>query len=72
MDSLDQGHPGGSLPVWETRTDNAKIRGDFVDASSSGNQLLLDGQQRAGSLYRIVRGNAPNLFDVSESNERRH
>lgn len=62
MDSLYRNHPVGSLLVWTTRTENAKVRGDGQLAAGTV-KLLLDGQQRITTLYGIIRGRPPRFFD---------
>jgi hypothetical protein len=61
MDSLYHKHPVGSLLVWVTKTESADTRGDGPLPPGTV-KLLLDGQQRATSLYGIVRGNPPPFF----------
>ena len=62
MGSLYKGHPVGSLLTWQTKTENATIRGD-LQATPGQVSLLLDGQQRITSLYGIIRGNVPPFFE---------
>jgi hypothetical protein len=62
MDSLYRKHPVGGLLVWQTRTENADVRGD-APLQAGTVKLLLDGQQRITSLYGIIRGYAPRFFD---------
>ena len=62
MQSLDRKHPVGSLLVRETRTENARARGDGPLAAGTV-KLLLDGQQRITSLYGLIRGRPPRFFD---------
>ncbi len=63
MDSLYRKHPVGGLLVWETRTDDAPVRGDQAPAPGGRVDLLLDGQQRVTSLYGLIRGKPPRFFD---------
>lgn len=62
VDSLYRKHPVGSLLVWVTSTDHAKVRGDGK-LSPGSVKLLLDGQQRMTTLYAIIRGKPPRFFD---------
>jgi len=66
MDSLFRRHPVGSLLVWETRTENADVRGDGRLQHGTV-KLLLDGQQRVTSLYGLIRGKPPPLLRWSQS-----
>lgn len=61
MNSMYKRFPVGSLLVWETKRDKAATRGDSKTTDTI--KLLLDGQQRATSLYGIIRGKAPDFFD---------
>ncbi|MBE9063789.1 DUF262 domain-containing protein [cf. Phormidesmis sp. LEGE 11477] len=64
MVSLYQGHPVGSLLVWETQTEQAIDQSRGNGKLSAGTvKLLLDGQQRITSLYGLIRGKAPAFFD---------
>ena len=60
--SLYLHYPVGSLIVWTTKTETAKVRGDGTLAEGVVD-LLLDGQQRMTSLYGVVRGREPRFFD---------
>ena len=62
MNSMYRGYPVGGLLIWETRAEDADIRGDNVSASGAIS-LLLDGQQRVTSLFGIIRGSPPPFFD---------
>lgn len=62
MRSLYHRYPVGSLIVWNTKTENAKVKGDG-NLANGNVDLLLDGQQRITSLYGIVRGHPPKFFD---------
>ena len=63
MQSLYKGFPVGSLLIWETVSENAKIRGDQNIPASGSIDLLLDGQQRVTSLYGVMRGKPPEFFE---------
>lgn len=64
MASLYQGHPVGSLLVWDTRTEQvtSQIKGGGPIRQGLV-KLLLDGQQRITSLYGIIRGKAPKFME---------
>lgn len=60
--SLYRGYPVGGFMTWTTPAAGADSRGGT--ARSDGNvRLLLDGQQRATSLYGVVRGKKPPFFE---------
>src|SRR4051812_37534882 len=62
MRSLYHGYPVGALLVWETETANQAVRG--ASGHTRGTRsLLLDGQQRVTTLYRILRGRPPGFFE---------
>lgn len=62
MRSLYRRYPVGSLLIWRTRSEAARLRGS--DGRSPGYlDLLLDGQQRLTTLYGIVRGQPPRFFE---------
>lgn len=59
--SLYRGYPVGGFMTWNTPADRATARGGV---STDGTiKLLLDGQQRATSLYGVIRGQAPKFFE---------
>lgn len=62
FDSLYRRHPAGRLPVWATEFKSATHRGDGALAAGVVN-LSWDGQQRITSLYGVVHGRSPRLFD---------
>lgn len=62
MDSLYRRHPAGTLLVWVAQSDGAKYRGGG-SLPPGVVKLLLDGQQRATSLYGIIRGKPPKFFE---------
>ena len=64
--SLYLRHPVGGLLVWATRSEGAAHRGEGPLAAGIV-KLLLDGQQRATSLYGVMRGCPPKFFDGNES-----
>ena len=62
--SLYQGYPIGGFLVWHTEAGGTAQRGGgHVDGKV---KLLLDGQQRATSLYGVIRGKAPKFFEGNE------
>ena len=64
--ALYRGNPVGSLLFWDTKVGAAKTRGDL--SSQSGLvRMLLDGQQRATSLYGVIRGKPPRFFEGNSS-----
>jgi len=65
MRSLYRKYPVGGLLMWETASEDIAVRG--VGAGSGTRQLLLDGQQRVTSMYGIVRGKPPRLFEGDKS-----
>lgn len=59
--SLYRGYPVGGFMTWNTPAESAAARGGV---STDGTiKLLLDGQQRATSLYGVIRGRAPKFFE---------
>jgi hypothetical protein len=62
VESLYRGFPVGSLLLWETATESADARGEGT-LQRGYVSLLLDGQQRVSSLYGLIRGTPPPLFD---------
>lgn len=59
--SLYRQYPVGGFLVWTTRPDADVLRGDGSQPGSVA-KLLLDGQQRATSLYGVMRGRPPQFF----------
>lgn len=59
FESLYREFPVGGFLVWTTVPDEAMVRGG---APAGAVKLLLDGQQRATSLYGVMRGQAPEFF----------
>lgn len=62
MTSLYRRYPVGSLLMWQTKTESAKVRGDSALPPGTV-ELLLDGQQRVTTLYSVMRGKPPQFFD---------
>lgn len=65
FDSLYRRYPVGGFLVWTTQPDPQTVRGD-TGKTGSAVKLLLDGQQRATSLYGVVRGGPPEFFQGNE------
>lgn len=61
FDSLYKRFPVGGFLVWTTQPDPQTLRGT-VGQTGSAVKLLLDGQQRATSLFGVVRGHPPDFF----------
>lgn len=60
--SIYRGYPVGGLLIWETEAESTAVRaGQRVGSSIIS--LLLDGQQRATSLYGVIKGEPPKFFD---------
>ncbi|MXZ67710.1 MAG: DUF262 domain-containing protein [Acidimicrobiia bacterium] len=59
--SLYRQYPVGGFLVWTTQPDPDSLRGD-PSQSGAAVKLLLDGQQRATSLYGVMRGRPPKFF----------
>ena len=60
--SLYLGYPVGGLLIWETEAGSTDVRAGQAVGSGTIN-LLLDGQQRATSLYGVVKGDSPKFFE---------
>lgn len=60
--SLYRGYPVGGFMTWNTKAEGATARGGPVTVDGTV-KLLLDGQQRATTLYGVIRGNAPEFFE---------
>ena len=61
FDSLYRRYPVGGFLVWTTQPDPETVRGSSP-SSGVAVKLLLDGQQRATSLYGVMRGRPPEFF----------
>jgi len=59
--SLYRRYPVGGFLVWATRPETTTVRGG-TSGSGAAITLLLDGQQRATSLFGVMRGRAPEFF----------
>ena len=59
--SLYRRYPVGGFLVWVTRPEAATVRGGSSGSGSSV-RLLLDGQQRATSMFGVMRGRPPEFF----------
>lgn len=60
--SLYKGYPIGGFMTWNTAVVTARTRGGEIDRDGSV-KLLLDGQQRATTLYGVMRGVPPKFFE---------
>ena len=60
--SLYRGYPVGGFMTWNTRAESATARGGPVRVDGTV-KLLLDGQQRATTLYGVIRGQPPEFFE---------
>ncbi|WP_336715558.1 GmrSD restriction endonuclease domain-containing protein [Arthrobacter sp. USHLN218] len=60
--SLYKGYPIGGFMTWNTSVTSVKPRGGGIERDGSV-KLLLDGQQRATTLYGVIRGNPPRFFE---------
>ena len=65
FDSLYRRYPVGGFLVWTTQPDPQTVRGG-PEKSAGAVKLLLDGQQRATSLFGVVRGRPPEFFQGNE------
>ena len=61
FDSLYRRYPVGGFLVWTTQPDPETVRGG-AGSPGAAVKLLLDGQQRATSLYGVMRGRPPEFF----------
>ncbi|AQP43565.1 GmrSD restriction endonuclease domain-containing protein [Tessaracoccus flavus] len=64
--SLYRGYPVGSFMTWSTAAETAAARGEPTERDGTI-KLLLDGQQRATTLYGVIRGRAPRFFEGNDS-----
>ncbi|MBT3281609.1 MAG: DUF262 domain-containing protein [Cryomorphaceae bacterium] len=62
FNSLYKNYPTGSLLIWSTKQE-VKIRGDKVTNDSVYSKLILDGQQRLTSIFRIFTGEEPPFYE---------
>ena len=60
--SLYRGYPVGGFMTWNTRAESATASGGPVRVDGTV-KLLLDGQQRATTLYGVIRGQPPEFFE---------
>lgn len=63
--SLYRGYPVGSFMTWSTLADSAATRGE-PSGKDGTIKLLLDGQQRATTLYGVLRGRPPRFFEGND------
>lgn len=62
LTSLYRGYPVGGFMTWNTSVASANARGGEIQRDGAV-KLLLDGQQRATTLYGVIRGRAPRFFE---------
>ena len=62
LNSLYKNYPTGTLLIWSTKQE-VKIRGDKVTNDSVYSKLILDGQQRLTSIYKIFTGEEPPFYE---------
>lgn len=62
LTSLYRGFPVGGFMTWNTAVATANARGGDIQREGAV-KLLLDGQQRATTLYGVIRGCAPRFFE---------
>lgn len=66
IDSLIKEYPTGTLLTWET-ADPPELKGPHrYDPKQGAVRLLLDGQQRATTLYMLIRGTLPPYYTLAE------
>lgn len=65
FDSLYRRYPVGGFLVWTTQPDPQTVRGE-PGQTGGAVKLLLDGQQRATSLFGVVHGRPPEFFQGNE------
>lgn len=66
IDSLIKEYPTGTMLTWET-ANPPELKGPHrYDERQGAVKLLLDGQQRATTLYMLIRGEIPPYYTLSE------
>jgi hypothetical protein len=66
LDSLIKSYPTGTMLTWETNKP-PELKGKYkYDEKQGAVRILLDGQQRATTLYMLVRGTIPPYYTISE------
>jgi hypothetical protein len=62
ISSLFKNYPTGTLLIWSTKQ-NVKLRGDKVSNDGVYTKLILDGQQRLTSIYKLFTGKEPPFYE---------
>src|SRR5580700_6805411 len=66
MDSLIKSYPTGTMLTWETNKP-PELKGKYKYNEKQGAvRILLDGQQRATTLYMLIRGTIPPYYTQPE------
>jgi hypothetical protein len=66
IDSLIKEYPTGTLLTWETASP-PELKGPHrYDSKQGAVRILLDGQQRATTLYMLIRGEIPPYYTLAE------
>jgi hypothetical protein len=66
VDSLIKNYPTGTMLTWETNKP-PELKGKYkYDEKQSAVRILLDGQQRATTLYMLIRGTIPPYYTLPE------
>src|SRR5579863_191993 len=66
LDSLIKNYPTGTMLTWETNKP-PELKGKYkYDERQGAVRVLLDGQQRATTLYMLIRGDIPPYYAPSE------
>jgi uncharacterized protein with ParB-like and HNH nuclease domain len=70
LDSLIKEYPTGTMLTWET-ANPPELKGPHkYDPKQGAVSLLLDGQQRATTLYMLITGALPPYYTAAENYER--
>jgi uncharacterized protein with ParB-like and HNH nuclease domain len=66
VDSLIKNYPTGTMLTWETNKP-PELKGKYkYDEKQGAVHILLDGQQRATTLYVLIRGTIPPYYTLPE------
>lgn len=66
VDSLIKNYPTGTMLTWETNKP-PELKGKYkYDEKQGAVRILLDGQQRATTLYMLIRGTIPPYYTLPE------
>lgn len=66
LDSLIKSYPTGTMLTWETNKPPELKGGYKYDEKQGAVRILLDGQQRATTLYMLIRGEIPPYYTPAE------